>query len=112
MPFSDTLVQVIDVYKGSAPQQIWIMQTGNESIGVVDGPLFARGEDAILFLVDISDDKIHAHDRALYRVVNPNGRYIVQGTRVFLPAPTENATKPPATLEDLVQQIRMAVGPN
>ncbi|MEN9563744.1 MAG: hypothetical protein RIR73_1988, partial [Chloroflexota bacterium] len=40
------------------------------------------GEEYILFLVDISGDPVHAPNRELYRIVNPFGRYSIQGESV------------------------------
>lgn len=83
--FSDTTVKVIKTYYGESKKVINVMQTGgfdstiSESvIEVIDDPLYKIDEEYILFLVDISNDSIHAPGRNLYRIVNPYGRYIIE----------------------------------
>jgi len=113
--FSDTEMEVIEVYKGLSQKFITVMQTG----GRVDGgeqqfwlegdPLYIKGEEVILFLVDISNDSIHAKGRALYRTVNPAGRYTIQGFQVLNSADSSSTGALPNTLAELVGQIKEAM---
>ena len=58
--FSDTNFEVMEVYFGNASPNITVMQTGgflnspDERIEMQDDPLYNRGEEYILFLVNIS----------------------------------------------------------
>jgi len=116
--FSDTQMEVLAVYKGSAEKLITVMQTGGISQGA-DGkpqltylegdPIYVEDEESFLFLVDISDDPIHAKGRTLYRVVNPAGRYVIRGSRVLSPAEFSSSVVPPKTIDELVGQIEEAV---
>jgi hypothetical protein len=117
--FSDTTMEVLAVYKGSADKQIIVMQTGGEQPGGIGqgqteslegDPLFTKGEESILFLVNISHDQKHALGRTLYRVVNPAGRYTIKGSQVFNHAEF-SPSDAPKTAEELVMQIKQAVKP-
>lgn len=84
--FSDTTVEIIKTYYGISRETIEVAQTGGfdpavakNVIELMDDPLYKTGEEYILFLVNISGDPIHAPDRELYRIVNPFGRYSIQG---------------------------------
>lgn len=88
--FSDTVFEVLETYMGKPSLKITVAQDGGfdqtVSNGVeetADDPLYNVGEEYILFLVDISGDPIHAPDRELYRVINPFGRYRIDGESVF-----------------------------
>lgn len=113
--FSDTEMEVIEVYKGAAEKTVMVMQTGGTGEAIagqrqfaLEGdPLYTPNEEVILFLVDISEDAVHAQGRMLYRVVNPAGRYTLQGAQVLNYA--EAAPTLPKTVEELVAQIREAV---
>ncbi|WKZ36958.1 MAG: hypothetical protein QY332_03345 [Anaerolineales bacterium] len=90
MVFSDTVFEVLDTYIGKSSLEIVVMQTGgfepSISTGVMqmaDDPLYNLGEEYILFLNDISGDRVHARDRMLYITVNPFGRYRIDGENVF-----------------------------
>lgn len=72
-------------------------------------PLFTRGGEHILFLKNISDDAIHAGNRQLYRIVNPTGRYDIQGGNVVTHAWLPETYTPPATVDALVTEIRQAL---
>lgn len=75
--FTDHVVRVDKVIKGnlSEGQEIILVQTGGNYNGrtmqLEDDPLFERGEQAILFLKDISGDQVHAPD---------SQKFIVNGT--------------------------------
>lgn len=98
--FTDTEVEILEVYKGEATagDRVWVLQTGGETtdlrgqaaqLVVAEDPIYRLGDEMVLFLVDISDDKVHAQGRDLFRTVNPAGRYQVEGglvTRVDLGA--------------------------
>lgn len=88
--FTDTQVEVLDVYRGKAQigDRLWIMQTGGElmtrggkisRLELREDPLYELGSEMVLFLVDISGDPVHAAHRALFRTLNPAGRYEIQG---------------------------------
>lgn len=118
MPFTDSEMQVLEVYKGEAEKQITVMQTGgvlaandgDPAIEMVidDNPIFVVGDEHILFLVDISNDPIHAKGRQLYRPVNPAGRYLIQGASVFSPYEFSESVTPPKTVDELLGQIKQA----
>jgi len=88
--FSDTVFEIIKTYYGKPQSNVAVMQTGgydpsvsNSMEEMVDDPLYKVGEEYILFLVDISGDKVQAPNRELYRIVNPFGRYRINGEDVF-----------------------------
>ena len=115
MLFSDTLFEVVNSYSGTLPAQIYVMQIGGTSPdGSVlnefpDDPLYRVGDEYILFMVDISGDKVQAPDRELYRTVNPAGRFLIDGAKVrsFWADPAVAGTLP-QTVDDLVTQIKQA----
>lgn len=118
MPFTDSTMQVLEVYKGEAEKQITVMQTGG-ALAAIDGkepfemvidenPIFVSGDEHMLFLKDISGDPIHAKGRKLYRPVNPAGRYLIQGTRVFSPYEFSESVTPPKRVDELLGQIKQA----
>lgn len=115
--FLDTPMNILEVYKGTADGEILVMQTGSMGQGA-DGnalqasslegdPLYIKGGEYLLFLVDISDDPIHAQGRALYRIVNPAGRYTVDGVNVWS-EPEFTTINSPKTMTELLQQIQLA----
>jgi hypothetical protein len=118
MTFSDTQMEVLEVYKGITKEIITVMQTGSISPGASDSerqgssiegdPIFEKGEEFVLFLVDISDDSIHAQGRNLYRIVNPAGRYTIQGSQVYSEA-EYLAADYPLSLDELIKQIELAL---
>lgn len=88
--FTDTQVEVLEVYRGGAQvgDRLWVMQTGGDLVtrgGKIsrlelrEDPLYELGSEMVLFLVDISGDSVHAPNRALFRTLNPAGRYEIQG---------------------------------
>ncbi len=88
--FSDTEFEVVNIYMGSAPSQISVMQTGGYDPSVsrsieetIDDPLYNVGEEYILFLRSIAGDHVHAPDRDLYLTINPFGRYRIEGKHAF-----------------------------
>lgn len=113
--FSDTEMEVIEIYKGSAGKLITVMQTGGvagdtgQHFWLEGEPLYVEGEEVILFLVDVSNDPIHAQGRTLYRIVNPAGRYTIQGSEVLNWAEFSSPVTLPKTVDELVRQIREAV---
>jgi hypothetical protein len=92
MPFTDTDMQVLKVYKGSVQPVLTVVQTGGAvpatdrhaaiDLKIEGNPLFVVGSEHILFLKNISGDRVHGKDREVYRIVNPAGRYEVQGNNV------------------------------
>jgi len=118
MPFTDSEMQVLEVYQGEAEKQITVMQTGgvlaandgDPAIEMVidDSPIFVAGDEHMLFLVDISGDPIHAKERKLYNMVNPAGRYLIQGASVFSPYEFPESVTPPKTVDELLEQIEQA----
>jgi len=88
------------------------MQTIDNSpvqrLSVKDDPLYVVGEESVLFLVDISDDPIHAQGRTLYRTINPAGRYAVQGIEVHDHSESPVTGSCRHILEELISQIRQA----
>lgn len=116
--FSDTVFEVVKTYLGESPSRIIVMQTGGYdptvSKGIeeaADDPLYKVGEGYILFLVNVSGDHIHAPDRELYRIVNPYGRYGIDGETVFSYGQNSGSDAAFVTLaiKDLEMQIEQAV---
>ncbi len=118
--FTDSEVEILEVYSGKAEigDRLWTLQTGGDlltksgelaRLEIAEDPLYKAGEEMILFLVDISDDPVHAGGRSLYRTVNPAGRFLVEGglaSRVLLTHPTKSAEQ--LDLATLEQQISSA----
>lgn len=88
--FTDTQVEVLEVYDGKAEvgDRLWTLQTGGDLVtktGAIsrleldDDPLYRVGQEMVLFLVDISDDPVHANGRPMFRTVNPMGRFEIEG---------------------------------
>ncbi|MCG8455769.1 MAG: hypothetical protein MI919_05765 [Holophagales bacterium] len=88
--FSDTEVEVLEVYRGDVGpgDRLWVMQTGGDlplrgggtsRLEIAEDPLYELGSEMVLFLIDISGDPVHAPSRQLFRTVNPNGRYHLEG---------------------------------
>lgn len=118
--FTDSQLAVTTIYKGQVNRHLTIMQTGG-AVGRTDrhpevnyelegDPLFVEGSEHVLFLKNISGDSIHGRGREIYRIVNPAGRYTVQGlavqtTTTDFPKPFT----PPLMLDELVLQITQAV---
>lgn len=112
MPFSDTVMDVVQVYAGKSPAKITVMQTGGvnpanpgSEMSIIDDPLYQVGEEYILFLVDISNDPVQAPGRELYRTVNPAGRYKVAQGRVSSYAQNVKSVQLPTTVAELEAQI-------
>jgi len=114
--FSDTVFKVLENYVGKPTSMITVMQTGGvnptkpSSIEeVMDDPLYEIGDEYILFLVDISGDHVHAPERELYRIVNPFGRYRIDGETVFTYGQNPNSvlstTSDITELETQIEQI-------
>lgn len=88
--FTDTQVEILEVYRGkvNVGDRVDLMQTGGDLVTLTgetsrmelaEDPLYTLGSEMVLFLVDISDDPVHGQKRALFRTVNPAGRYDVFG---------------------------------
>lgn len=116
--FSDTEMEVIEIYKGPTRKIVTVMQTGGivgdtgQQFSLEGDPLYLKNEEAILFLVDVSDDPIHAQGRALYRIVNPAGRYTIKGLEVLSHAEFSSSVTLPKTIDELVRQIKEAATQN
>jgi hypothetical protein len=117
--FSDTTFEIIKTYWGKSPSNITVVQTGGFDPAIsksveemIDDPLYKVGEEYILFLVDISGDKVQAPDRELYRIVNPFGRYRINGgNNVFSYGQNPKADAPHGILDirELEAQIEQAI---
>lgn len=112
MTFSDTEFEVLEVYFGKPLEKITVMQTGgmdpkNPDLRseMRDDPLYNIGEEYVLFLVDISGDPVQAPDRELYRIVNPYGRYKIEGQNVASYGEKKEGVAVPMTLDELITQI-------
>ncbi len=117
--FTDTEVEVLEVLNGDAKvgDRLWVMQTGADlqtrdgkiaRLELSEDPLYQLGDEMVLFLVDISGDKVHAADRQLYRTVNPAGRYQVEGGLVGRLAPGDHAKVQTLELASLREEVRIA----
>jgi hypothetical protein len=118
LAFSDTVFEVVEVYSGKSSSKITVMQTGgsipknpNSQSEMPDDPLYNFGEEYVLFLVDISGDPVQAPGRELYRIVNPSGRYRIDGTNVSSYAGIVDSVQLPATLGELEAQIQKYTQP-
>lgn len=118
LAFSDTVFEVVEVYSGKSSSKITVMQTGgsipknpNSQSEMPDDPLYNVGEEYVLFLVDISGDPVQAPGRELYRIVNPSGRYRIDGTNVSSYAGIVDSVQLPATLGELEAQIKKYTQP-
>lgn len=120
VPFTDSEMRIIEVYKGTADKQITVMQTGG-NLPATDGdpginfavngdPIFVKGSEHILFLKNISGDAVHAKDRKLYITVNPAGRYLIEGQKVINFSEFSESPQLPKTVDELVSQIKQALG--
>lgn len=115
-PFTDVQMSVLEVYKGEVGGLITVMQTGgilpetaqHEAYRTEIGSdrLYEVGTEHVLFLDDISGDRLHAPDRALYRTVNPAGRYRIDGPRVSSTPEFGRLEQRPTQLGTLVSEIR------
>jgi hypothetical protein len=115
MAFSDTDFEVLEVYFGKPKEKISVMQTGgvdpkNPDLRseMRDDPLYKIGEEYVLFLVDISGDPIQAPDREIYRIVNPYGRYKIEGEHVVSYGENHEDAALPKSLDELISQIKEA----
>jgi hypothetical protein len=121
-PFTDTDLEVLEVYKGSIEKSISVMQTGGVLAKTEDhptvnwemegDPLLVEGAEHVLFLVNISGNEVHAKNRQLYRIVNPAGRYDVAGNTVQSHADFPQSYTPPQTLQELEAHIQQALASN
>lgn len=116
--FSDTIFEIVQLYKGNAPKELTVVQTGginpkdpNTVEQFSDDPIYKLGEEYILFLKDFSDPIVHGN-RTVYFTLNPSGRYIVDGNTVrnyadsFVQKESKNL---PQTVEDLEEQINASL---
>lgn len=122
IPFTDTDMRVLQVFKGSVVvgDQITVMQTGGAipatdsypaaNVVTSDDPLYVEGRTYLLFLVDESRNPVHALGRRLFSFTNPTGRYDVQNSGLTSHAEYWGSYTPPASLDTLVREITTAVG--
>lgn len=117
VPFTESTMQVLEVYKGAVGDQLVVSQTGGRlpatdaypSLNVVlpGNPLFVPGSEHILFLVGPTEI---GGQQQVFRPVNPAGRYEIRGAKASSPADFFGPYAPPATLADLVGRIEVALG--
>lgn len=116
--FSDTVFEVIKIYRGIPRKTISVMQTGgfdptvsNAIEEVMDDPFYKIGEEYILFLVDISGDSVQAPNSELYRIVNPFGRYKIDNETVatFGEYTSDASFDTISNITDLETQIQQAI---
>ena len=117
VPFTESTMQVLEVYKGTVGEQIIVSQTGGRlaatsaypsmSVELTGDPLFVQGSEHILFLVGPTEI---GGQQQVFRPVNPAGRYEIRGSKVSSPADFFGPYVPPATLTDLVGRIQVALG--
>lgn len=126
LPFTDTYLKILEVYKGDKVpgELITVAQTGgllpeqddqpSRLFELSEDPLYKLGEEYVLFLWDASGDEVHAPDRELYLVMTPFARYRIKrdGT-VYNYSDATNLPAEfgfPANIEDLEKQIMSAIG--
>lgn len=119
MPFTDSNVDVLKVYRGTVGKSISIMQTGGVlaktddhpamNLEMEGDPRLVEGQEYVLFLTDISGDEKHAKNRQLYRIVNAAGRYDVHGDAVESHNEFPQSYRPPQSLNELETQIQQAL---
>jgi len=123
--FTDSKMQVLEIYKGTADEYITVMQTGGApsvtdsdvkiTPSIEGDPIFAAGSEHILFLVDITDDGVQSTTgRKLYRIVNPLGRYEIKDGNLITPSSyisldESDALKLPKSLDELIEQIKLSL---
>jgi hypothetical protein len=115
-PFTEFQMRVLEVFQGNVEESITVLQTGGfipgkggyrgHRLEVEGDPLFQVGQEYVLFLVDISGDPVHAARRKLYRIVNPAGRYAIEGSRVHSDPEFGKADRRPTRLNALLTEIR------
>jgi len=113
IPYTDSHLRVLEVYKGSVGEEIVVSQMGGKVAATdrhprmdlqdTQDPLFKPGGQHVLFLIDLSD----GHQR--YSTVNPLGRYDIQDGRLVTHSEMLVDFKPLATLEALEADIQRAV---
>ena len=124
-PFTDVTLEVLETFKGESEPFILVLQTGgtlthgpfgrDQKFTIAADPLFEKGSEHILFLVDITDDGVHSTGRQLYRVVNPMGRYelrekdVLIGPDQFEPVAPNVLAQLPQTGQELREQIHLAL---
>lgn len=112
IPFTETTVRVLEVFKGNVGDRIIVSQTGGQlaatnqypgvNVQLGDDPLYAAGTGHLLFLVPAGEQ--------IYITVNPAGRYEIRGSAVLSPAEPSAAYKQPATLAELIKEINASLG--
>lgn len=84
--YTDARVTVEKVLKGSAPNEVIVLQTGlvgEPSTMWPEMPVLKPGARAVLFLKDISNSRKPEQSRATFAVVAPEGQYEIVGNRVI-----------------------------
>lgn len=115
LPFTDTTMRVLRVYKGSAGDHIIVSQTGGKLVAtethpgldmvLQDDPLYVEGGEHILFLVSLGE----VEGKQMYATINPAGRYDIRDANVSSPAELFGRYAQPTTLGDLKAAISQAV---
>lgn len=103
--YTDSEVELLEVYKGSAEESMTIMQLGNVLDGIATNNVMTIGNEYVLFLKDISGDEVHAPDRTLYRPMNPWGVYTVVDNQVIVNGENHGEASFPTTLDELEAEI-------
>lgn len=120
IPFTDTRMRVIEVYKGSVESEITVTQMG----GVVsatdrhphldaengEDPIYAIGGEHILFLTEVAAEA-NPPGRKLYHIVNTLGRYDVRGDEVTTWANPSARVALPITVSGLEDELRRVLSP-
>ncbi len=121
IPFTDSLMEVLEVYKGSAEDSITVTQTGAlagtvpadvRALTIFGNPIYTVGSEHILFLLE--SPRRDNSDHPMYVIANPFGRYEIKDGDLITPADVLAGSEAissslPATLDELVEQIRQAV---
>lgn len=117
--FTDTEVEVLEVYRGDAQvgDRLWTLQTGGDLVTrsgeisrmeLAEDPIYRPGDEMVLFLIDVSSDPVHAKGRELYRAVNPNGRFQVEGSLVSRALLGDHEARQELSLGQLEESIHTA----
>jgi len=98
--FTESVVRVERVLKGSADGELRVVQVGADrpEQRYAEFPLIAPGSHVVLFLVDVSNEPVHADGTKKYVILAPVGLLHVQGSRMITRAPGWAASDEAAAL--------------
>jgi len=104
-PFTDTTLEVLEVYKGDSEKKISVTQFGGGEganlNSLAEDPLYVIGSEHILFLTEDYNEK----GQKVYSIINPSARYEVEGN-TLIPNSNELVTENSVlTIDQLVSSL-------